>query len=96
METRPGAGQREGAGGRGGEAEPSAPGSRAHHGLAAGMCGPPAGDLRAEEPGDEPAAGARGLPADQPLFQRGLFFCFFCSTFLNSVVSEQIWPWGRN
>lgn len=71
METRPGAGQPEGAGGRGGEAETAAPGSRAHHRLAAGKHGPPAGDLRAEGPGEEPAAGARGLPAEQPLFQRG-------------------------
>lgn len=80
METRPGAGQREGAGRRG-EAEPAAPGSRAHHSLAARIHRPPAGDLRAGDHGEEPAAGACGLPAEKLLFQRGsdpsVVFLFF-------------------
>lgn len=71
LETRAGASQCDGAGGRGGEEEPAAPGSRAHHSLAHGSRGRPAGDLRAEEPGEEPAAGAHCLAAGQPLFQRG-------------------------
>lgn len=97
METWTGAGQPEGAGGRGGEEEPAAPGSRAHHDLAARIHGPPAGDLRAEEPGEEPAAGACDPPAEQSLFPRGsdslLFFVLPFFFFINhSVVSEHgVW-----